>query len=70
MLIPLKSSCQYGYGNNWIIGYNSSETSGTILDFNTRPVSVLPVAIDMFLEGSITMMSDSSAICYFTQMVV
>ncbi len=60
MLIPLKSSCQYGYGNNWIIGYNSSETSGTILDFNTRPVSVLPVAIDMFLEGSITMMSDSS----------
>ena len=59
MSISLNFYGQTGYGNNWVLGYNTTETSGTILDFNQAQVSIFPVQKDMFLEGSIAVMSDS-----------
>lgn len=59
MSISLNFYGQTGYGNNWVLGYNTTETSGTILDFNQAQVSIFPVQKDMFLEGSIAVISDS-----------
>ncbi len=50
---------QNRYGNKWILGYGNSGISGTLLDFNTKPVSLLGIEKYMLLHASSTVMCDS-----------
>lgn len=59
VLLPSISKSQDGYGNQWIFGRNSTNISGTILNFNDSPPKTEPINKPMELEGSCAIMCDS-----------
>lgn len=57
----LYSYSQAGYGNQWIFGrFNTSNPSGTMLNFNEDTVTVTPVNKHMEFEAACTVMCDST----------
>jgi hypothetical protein len=51
---------QEGFGNNWVLGQGVwNGVSGSLLSFNNYTINVAPIQMEMELEGSVAVMSDS-----------